>query len=54
MVTHPTRMVDWLQLIRAEFEEPSGLVLTADEAVERWPLDRLRLLGLLDALVQAR
>lgn len=54
MHTHPTRMVDWLQLIRAEFEEPSGLMVTEAQAVERWPLDRVRLVGLLDALVQAR
>ena len=52
MSAHPTRLVDWLQLIRAEFEEPFGLQVTADEALERWPLDRGRLLGLLDALVQ--
>lgn len=52
MSAHPTRLVDWLQLIRAEFEEPYGLQVTADQALERWPLDRGRLLGLLDALVQ--
>lgn len=53
MLAHPTRLVDWLQYIRAEFEESSDLRVTTAEACERWPLEPLRLTSLLEALVHA-
>jgi hypothetical protein len=54
MYSTPTRLSEWLQLIRAEFEEPGGLRVTAAEARERWPLEPIRVVSILDALVQAR
>lgn len=53
MFAHPTRLVDWLDYIRAEFEGPSDLRVTTAEACERWPLEPLRLTSLLEALVHA-
>jgi len=54
MTAHPARLADWLQLIRAEFEAPSGLRVTPAEACARWPLGHTRLIGILDVLVFAR
>lgn len=52
-MSHPVNVEDWLQLIRAEFEEPSSLRVNAAAAAERWPLDRVRLTAILDALTSS-
>jgi len=54
MSSSPTRLIEWLWLIRADFEEPGGLRITATDARDRWPLDPTRTSAILDALVQAR
>jgi hypothetical protein len=52
MFSYPNRLVDWLQVIRGEFEEPSGLRLTVTQASQRWRLEDEPLRGLLDTLVR--
>jgi len=54
MQMNPVRLMDWLQIIRAEFEEPSGLRVTVEEACTLWRIERAQLVAILDALVQAR
>lgn len=49
-MSHPVHVEDWLQLIRAEFEDPSSLRVDVAAAAERWPLDLVRLTAILDAL----
>lgn len=52
---HQTATVDsWLRLVRAEFLEVPGLVLTSDEARRFWGLDREACDQLLAALVDSR
>ncbi len=54
MVTGQRHLRDWLQLIRAEFEELPGLELTQTQAAELWDLDADVADALLGALVAAR
>lgn len=54
LAIYPAWIEVWLQLIRAEFEEPSGLQVTAAQAAERWPLEPVKLTALLDALVYSK
>ena len=49
-----TRIDDWLQIIRGEFQELPHLRLTAAEAAQRWDLDANTLGVILDAFVDAR
>ena len=48
-----TTIADWLQLIRAEYAEVSGLHLTKPQAQELWALDPWVCDALLNALVDA-
>jgi len=44
-------VADWLQIIRGEFEEMPGLLLTKPQVQRLWGLDQLMCDALLDALV---
>ena len=48
----PEAVVDWLQLIRAEYLEIPGLHLTQPQAERLWGLDSLTCEALLGALIQ--
>jgi len=48
-----TQLHDWLQLIRAEYEEIPGLQLTQAQAQRLWNLDALMAEALLGELVSA-
>ena len=54
MLTADTTVEDWLQLIRAEYLEISGLSLTQLEVQRLWGLDPVTCESLLGALVDAR
>jgi hypothetical protein len=47
-------LVDWLRLIRAEYEEFPGLRLTGKQARRLWNLDSVTCDALLDSLVNVR
>jgi len=48
------RLVDWLQVIRGDFEEAPDLRVTTEEAQTRWPLPVASLGAILDAFVDVR
>jgi len=52
--TDNVAIVDWTQLVRAEFLEVPGLELTRDQAQRMWGLDRAACDQLLAALVESR
>lgn len=52
MAECPTRLEGWLQLIRAEFDEPWLPPMTPAQARARWPLEVAHLTGILDALAR--
>jgi hypothetical protein len=54
MLTAETTIVDWLQIVRAEFLEVPGLRLTKDQVRRLWGLDPLTCEALLAALVDVR
>ena len=49
-----THVIDWLQLIRAEYLEIPGLCLTKPEAQRLWGLDEVTTDALLSALEDAK
>lgn len=49
--TREPSIVEWLQLIRAEYVEIPGLHLTGRQVERMWGLDTLMCTSLLDALV---
>lgn len=53
MVTDRAHLQDWLQLIRAEYEELPDLRLTQSQVEELWGLDTTVAGALLGALVSA-
>jgi len=53
MVTEQPHLLDWLQLIRAEFDDLPGLKLSQSEVEEMWGLDATMADALLAALVSA-
>ncbi len=54
MLTADATIVDWLQVVRAEYLEIPGLRLTKDQAQRFWGLDPLTCEALLAALVDVR
>jgi hypothetical protein len=46
--------IDWTRLVRAEYLEVPGLVLTRDQAQRLWGLDRTACDQVLAALVESR
>lgn len=54
MTAAQSTIVDWLYLIRAEFLEMPGLLLTKEQIQRLWGLDATTCEALLDALVDAR
>lgn len=51
MLLQPTRVIDWLPIIRRTFEEVSELRLTAEQASLRWNMEASQLEAMLDAFV---
>jgi hypothetical protein len=54
MTTHEVHIVDWVQLIRAEYLEIPGLCLTKSQVERLWGLDPVTSEALLGALIDAR
>ena len=54
LLPRETTVVDWLQLIRAEYLEIPGLQLTQPQAQRLWGLDAATCGALLAALIDAR
>jgi hypothetical protein len=48
------RIVDWLQVIRGEFNESPRLSLTMEQAHTRWPLPAAHLAAILGAFEDVR
>lgn len=54
MLTQTSEMVDWLQIVRAEYEEMPGLRLTRAQAQRLWGLDAPVCDAVLGMLVDAK
>ena len=54
ILTADTHIMDWLQLIRAEYLEIPGLRLTKSEVQRLWGLDEVTTAALLSALEDAK
>lgn len=54
MIDAQTSLVDWLQLIRAEYLEIPGLLLTKAQVERLWGLDSVTSEALLAALIDVR
>jgi hypothetical protein len=54
MLSADTHIVDWLQLIRAEYLESPGLVLTESQVQRLWGLDPVTSQALLAALLDVK
>ena len=52
-VSTPVRAIDWMQVVRGEFDEMPGLRLTRPQAQRLWALDPVTCDTVLDALVDA-
>ncbi len=45
------QLIDWMYVIRGEFDEVPGLQLTLDDATDRWALDADSLATILETFV---
>jgi hypothetical protein len=54
MLAGNATIVDWLELIKGEYQEVPGLKLTTHQVQRLWGLDRVQCDSLLAALVDAK
>jgi hypothetical protein len=54
MAVYETTITDWIQIVRAEYDEMPGLHLTREQVRRLWSLDAPTCDALLEALVQAQ